>query len=104
MSKKPDQKKGKLKGTWMMFRNLPYVYFLCGVGLIYIANAHYAEKKMRRIQHLTKEVEQLRWQYNSLKSDYLYQSTESQIQHNVSSLELSDRNNAPRAIEKKQRR
>ncbi|MCB9318486.1 MAG: hypothetical protein H6570_04330 [Lewinellaceae bacterium] len=104
MSKKPKQNKGKLKGTWMMFRNLPYVYFLCGIGLVYIANAHYAEKKMRKIQRLTKEVEELRWQYNSLKSDYLYQSTESQIQQKVTSLELSDRNNAPKAIEKKQRR
>ncbi|MTI20227.1 hypothetical protein E1176_04270, partial [Fulvivirga sp. RKSG066] len=39
---------------------LPYILFIAVVGIFYIGNSHYAEKTVRKIDKLKKEVEDLR--------------------------------------------
>ena len=34
----------RLLGTKMIYKNLPFLYFLCGLGVIYIGNVHFAER------------------------------------------------------------
>ena len=41
-------------------RYIPYVLFLAGIALFYIGNSHFAEKNVRKIDALEKEVEDLR--------------------------------------------
>ena len=62
-----------------MFNNFVYILFLGFLAIIYIANAHYAEKKVRDIQRAQKEIRELRWQYMSVKSELMRKSTQSQI-------------------------
>lgn len=83
-----------------MFRNLPFIYFLSGLALLYIANAHHAERKIRQIDKLKNEIEEMRWEYNSVKSDFLYQSTKTQLSKEVSSLSVDKQKIPPKRIEK----
>ena len=44
------------RGVNVLYQNIPFVFFLVGLGLIYIANSHYAEKKVRQIEKLKTEL------------------------------------------------
>ena len=73
---------GSLSAEWV-FKNLVFVFFIGFLGLVYIANAHFAEKKVRQIQALQKEVKELRWEYMSLKSDIMYNYKLSEVSKKV---------------------
>ncbi len=46
--------------------------FVMVIGLLYIGNTHYAEKTVRRIDAAQSEVEDLRADYTTLKSDLMF--------------------------------
>ena len=73
---------GSLSAEWV-FKNLTFVFFIGFLGLVYIANAHFAEKKVRQIQSLQKEMKELRWEYMSLKSDIMYNYKLSEVSKKV---------------------
>jgi hypothetical protein len=75
-------------GASLILKNLPFVLFLSFLTIIYIANAHYAEKQVRQIQALQSEVKELKRQYNSLKSDIMYKSRLAEVGENVEALGL----------------
>ena len=82
----------------LVFKNLPFVLFLSFIAMIYIANAHYSEKKVREIQKLQSELKQQRWQYMSLKSELMYQSKRSEIMNAVEPLGLKTNKYKPNKI------
>ena len=84
-----------------MGRNLPYVFFLIFLAMIYIANAHYTEKKIRKIDKLRSEIKELNWNYMAIKSDVIYQETYSELSENVSDMQLSNNGAFPKKIVKK---
>jgi hypothetical protein len=69
--------------TGFVFQNLPFLALLGLFSILYIANSHYAEKQIRKINSLKKEVEELRWEYNSIQSDIQYSSTYTQLRSRV---------------------
>lgn len=69
--------------TNLVFDNFKFLLFLGGLGLVYIANAHFAEKRVRRIQSLQKEIKELKWEYTSVKSETMYKSMQSQLDGNL---------------------
>lgn len=82
----------------LVFKNLPFVLFLGFIAMIYIANAHYSEKKVRQIQNLQGELKQQRWQYMSLKSELMYQSKRSEVIKSVKPLGLKAKKQRPNKI------
>ena len=58
----------------MILKNFSLVLFIGFLLLFYIANAHYAEKKVRLIQQYEGEVKELRWHYISLKTELMNRS------------------------------
>ncbi len=78
----------RLLGTKMVYKNLPFLYFLCGLGVLYIANVHFAERNVRRVQALQHELREERWQYMTIKSDLMYQSTPTMIERSVADQDL----------------
>ena len=60
-------------------KHLGFIVLLTLLGVIYIANSHHGERKQRKINELKKEVEDAKSAYQSVKSDMLYKSTESQL-------------------------
>jgi hypothetical protein len=71
-------------------RALPFVLFLSLLGMIYIGNRHLAEKNIRDIDKLTKEVHELTWEYKVTKADLAYKSTLSEVAKRVDTLGIKE--------------
>lgn len=66
-------------------KHLGYLLFLAGLAVFYIGNSYYAEKRVRKIEKLQKEVKELRSEYVSQKSIRMQNSRQSAIAKNLSS-------------------
>lgn len=67
---------------------LPFIIFLAFLGMTYIANRHMAEKNIRSIDRLSKEVKELSWDYKTLKADLMRKSTQTEVAKLVDTLGL----------------
>ncbi|HEY0273836.1 MAG TPA: FtsL-like putative cell division protein [Chitinophaga sp.] len=80
-------------------QHTPYILFLSGLALLYIANTHLTEKKIWRINKLDKEIKELKWEYISLKSELMFNSKVSEVSQKVSDQGLKPLNTPPQKIE-----
>jgi len=78
---------------------LPKILFVMAIGLIYISNTHYAEKTVRRINNIQAEVEDLRADYTTLKSDLMFASKQSEVAKKVKVFELKESLKPPYKVE-----
>jgi hypothetical protein len=62
---------------------IPYILFLTAIAIFYIGNTHYAEKTIRRIGKTKAEVDELRADYTTLKSEYMKASMQSEVAKKV---------------------
>jgi hypothetical protein len=85
----------------LITQNLPFLLFLAVLALVYIANSHLAEKKVRRINKLSKEIKELKWEYLSVKSELMFRSKLSEVSKTVEPLGLKELNAPPQRIEVK---
>jgi hypothetical protein len=69
---------------------LPKILFVVLLSLIYISNTHYAEKTTRQIDRAQSEVEDLRADYTTLKSDVMFASKQSEVARRVKPLGLQE--------------
>ena len=72
----------------MIYKNLPFLYFLTGLGVVYIFNVHLAERSVRKVQALQHELREEKWRYMAIKSDLMYQSTPTMIERSVKEQDL----------------
>ena len=105
MSKdQPNKNRGKNSAGFMSYSsekigsNLPYVFFLILLAMVYIGNAHYTEKKVRKINALKNEIKELTWSYMSVKSDAIYQATYSNLAGQVERNQLSNEGSFPKKL------
>lgn len=63
--------------------NLPKIIFIMVLGIFYISNTHYAEKTVRKINNLQAEVEDMRADYTTMKSDLMFASKQSEVARKV---------------------
>ncbi len=77
---------------------LPYLIFLCVIGMVYIANSHMAVKKIRDIDGLSKEVKELSYEYKSLKADLMFKSKMTEVAKKVDTLGLKELIEPPKKI------
>ena len=80
-------------------RYLPRILFVIFLGLVYISNTHYAEKTTRAINAAQGEVEDLRADYTTLKSDLMFAGKQSEVARRVKGLGLKESLNPPYKIE-----
>lgn len=79
-------------------QKLPKIAFVMVLCLFYIGNTHYAEKTVRRINHVQSEVEDLRADYTTMKSDMMYASKQSEVARKVSAFGLEESLEPPHKI------
>ncbi|MDE0472803.1 MAG: FtsL-like putative cell division protein [Ekhidna sp.] len=79
---------------------LPQILFLSFLCLLYIGNRHYAERKIRAINRLENEVEDLRADYTTLKADFMYESKRSEVAKRVAVLGLKESKESPILVKK----
>lgn len=77
---------------------LPKILYVMLLGLLYISNTHYGEKTVRRIDHVQSEVEDLRADYTTLKSDLMFASKQSEVARKVKSIGLKESLNPPTKV------
>jgi len=77
---------------------LPFLVFLCVLGMIYIANSHMAITNIRNIDKLTKEVTELGYEYKSLKADLMFKSKLTEVAKKVDTLGIKELIEPPKKI------
>jgi cell division protein FtsL len=77
---------------------LPYLIFLCVLGMVYIANSHMAVKNIRNIDKLSKEVKELSWEYKSLKAELMFKSKMTEVAKKVDTIGLKELIEPPKKI------
>lgn len=100
MPPEPDtRKEWRLRINYKLItQNMPFLLFLSALALVYIANSHLAEKKIRRINKLGKEIKELKWEYLNLKSELMFRSKMSEVSKAVEPLGLKELSTPPQRI------
>lgn len=80
---------------------LPKILFVMVLGLLYISNTHYAEKTVRKISAIQAEVEDMRADYTTLKSDLMFASKQSEVARKVKIFGLKESLKPPYKVEVK---
>ena len=78
---------------------LPKILFVMALGLLYISNTHYSEKTVRKISTVQAEVEDLRADYTTLKSDLMFASKQSEVARKVKPMGLKESLKPPYKVE-----
>jgi hypothetical protein len=58
---------------------LPFIFFLAMLGMLYIANHHYAEKSVRNSEKIKKELKELYWEHLNISSNLMTQSKQTEV-------------------------
>ena len=77
---------------------MPNLLFTLALCIFYIGNSHYAEKTIRKIDKLKKEVQDLRADYTTLKADYMFASKQSEVARKVNNKGLRESSTPPNKI------
>ena len=70
-------------------QQIGFIFLMLLLGIIYIANAHQAERKLRKINNLKKSVQDAKFLYQEVKSEITFKSTESQLADQLKSQGLN---------------
>ncbi len=81
-----------------VIHNLPFIFFLAALCILYIANAHYAEKNIREMSQMEKEMNELRWEYMTTKAQLEYLSKQSEVARLVEKSGLKELREPPGKI------
>ncbi len=96
MSKTPTTLNWK---KWLNYQSIvkqvPFLFFLAFLAVVYIYNGHLADKTVRKINLLAKEVKELQWEYKSLKSEVMFRSKPSELSKALKPLGLGELNETP---------
>lgn len=81
-----------------IIRNLPFVFFLAAIAIMYIANAHYAEKSVRELNQIERQMNEMRWEYMTTKSELENISKQSEVAKMVAPAGLKELREPPKKI------
>jgi hypothetical protein len=76
-----------LYNRWIV-RNIPFYLFASAIAIIYIANGHYADKTIRKINATSKRVKEMEYEFKTVKRDVIFRSKESELAKAVAPLGL----------------
>jgi hypothetical protein len=78
-----------LNYQWIL-KNFPFFLFLSFLAVIYIYNGHYADKTIRDINTVNKQLDELHYEYKTLKSEVMFRSKQSELSKVVESYGLKE--------------
>jgi hypothetical protein len=78
-----------LNYQWIV-KNFPFFLFLSFLAVIYIYNGHYADKTVRNINRVNKEIDELNYEYKTLKSEVMFRSKQSELSKAVEPFGLKE--------------
>ena len=74
---------------WIVM-NIPFYLFVAVLTIIYIANGHYADKNIRKINSTAKHLKEMEYEYKTIKRDVIFRSKESELAKAVEPLGLKE--------------
>jgi len=77
---------------------LPFLLFIALIAMFWISNTYYAERNIRDINKLSKEVKELRSEFMSTKLKLMYKSKQSQVADMVDDIGLKESRTPPHKI------
>lgn len=96
------QKKSNLKKDWKkliyqkwIVKNVPFFLFLAALTIVYIANGHYADKSIRKIDALDKHLKEMQYEFKTVKQDLIFRSKESELVKVVEPIGLKEPASSP---------
>ncbi len=89
------------KSAELVLGNLSYLFFLTVIGIVYIANAHHAEKKVRQIQAMERDIKDIRSKSIGVKADLMVNSRLTEIEKDVAPHNIKMTNNPPLKVVEK---
>jgi hypothetical protein len=75
-------------GLWVLF------------ALFYISNVHRAEKKLRKLDKVQKEIDEVRRAYIYVKDQTMFEGTMYELARNIEGIELDKNRNIPKKIKR----
>ena len=85
--------------AFYIFKNVHFIFYLAFLGILYIANSHYAVKTIKEIKVLQVELEKISWESNARKSELMFESMQSRVANKVEHLGLKTLEGKPKKIE-----
>ena len=72
----------------LIVKNIPFYFFISAIAIIYIANGHYADKTMRKINETEKNLKEMEYEFKTVKQEVIFRSKESELAKAVEPLGL----------------
>ena len=63
---------------WIV-KNIPFFLFMAAMAVLYIANGHMADNRIRKINDTARKLKDLQYEYKTLKSEMMFKSRESEM-------------------------
>ena len=96
-TKTSNNKRQRWKKDWRkliyqrwIVKNIPFFLFLSVLTVLYIANGHYADKAIRKINVTVKHLKELEYEFKTIKRDVIFRSKESELVKAVEPLGLRE--------------
>src|SRR5437868_2826064 len=83
------KKKILLYNKWIV-RNIPFYLFISVLAILYIANGHYADKTIRKINSTENHLKEMEYEFKTVKRDVIFRSKESELAKAVAPLGLKE--------------
>jgi hypothetical protein len=71
--------KSMLNYQWIVM-NIPFFLFLAFIAILYIANGHFADKTVRKINEAQKNIKELQFEYKTAKAELMDRSRAAHIE------------------------
>jgi cell division protein FtsL len=95
ISKEPKKKWKKLLNYQSVVKQIPFFLFLTLLAVVYIYNGHQADKTVRNISRITREVRELQHEYKTVKSEVMFRSKQSELAKAAAPLGLKELTESP---------
>lgn len=79
--------------------NIPYVFYVGLLALVFIGNTYYTEKKFTDIEKTKSELKELRYQYITTKSALMFMGRQSEILRHATAIGLKESTLPPYKIQ-----
>ncbi len=74
---------------WIV-KNIPFFLFAAVLTVLYIANGHYADKTIRKINSTARHLKEMEYEFKTVKRDVIFRSKESELAKAVEPLGLNE--------------
>jgi hypothetical protein len=60
-------------------KNITFLLFISALAILYIANGHMADNRIRKINETGRRLKELQYEYKTVKSEIMFRSRESEL-------------------------